>query len=69
MARTQQKMRLEQLAERALEELGLDEEGLVNDYGPDNLVPPVLSRVEGFSGEVPEGEQPPEPTPYVREER
>ncbi len=69
MARTQQKMRLEQLAERALEELGLDEEGLVNDYGPDNLVPPVLSRVEGFSGEVPEGEQPPEPTPYVREEQ
>ncbi len=61
MARTQQKMRLEQLAERALEELGLDEEGLVNDYGPDNLVP--------FTGELPEGEEAPEPTPYVREEQ
>ncbi len=35
MARTQQRMRIEQLEERALEELGLDAAGLVNDYGPD----------------------------------
>ena len=39
MARTQQKMRIEQLAERALEELGLDVDGLVAEYGPANLVP------------------------------
>jgi chromosome segregation protein len=61
MARTQQRMRIEQLAERALEELGLDEDSLVADYGPDNLVP--------FSGEVPEGEPEPDPTPYDREEQ
>ena len=61
MARTQQKMRIEQLEERALEELGLDPDGLVVDYGPTTLVP--------FSGEVPEGEDPPEPTPFVREEQ
>ena len=39
MARTQQRMRIEQLEERALEELGLDPDGLVADYGPDQLVP------------------------------
>ncbi len=39
MVRTQQRMRIEQLAERALEELGLDEESLVADYGPANPVP------------------------------
>ncbi len=61
MARTQQKMRIEQLEERALEELGLDPEGLVTDYGPETLVP--------FTGEVAEGDQAPEPAPYVREEQ
>ncbi|MBC2933358.1 chromosome segregation protein SMC [Nocardioides sp. zg-1228] len=61
MARTQQKMRIEQLEERALEELGLDPDGLVADYGPDAPIP--------FTGEVPEGEEPPAPTAYVREEQ
>jgi chromosome segregation protein len=61
MARTQQRMRLEQLAERALDELGLDEDSLVADYGPDQLVP--------FTGEVADGETPPEPAPYDREEQ
>lgn len=61
MARTQQKMRIQQLEERALEELGLDADGLVADYGPTTLIP--------FSGEVPEGEEPPEPAAFVREEQ
>ncbi|GAA1921580.1 chromosome segregation protein SMC [Nocardioides hwasunensis] len=61
MARTQQRMRIEQLEERALEELGLDPDGLVADYGPETLVP--------FTGEVPEGEEAPEPTAYVRDEQ
>ena len=61
MARTQQKMRIEQLEERALEELGLDPDGLVGDYGPTTLIP--------FTGEVPEGEEPPEPAAFVREEQ
>lgn len=61
LARSQQKMRIEQLEEKVLEELGLDAEGLVADYGPDQLVP--------FSGELEEGQEPPEPTPYVREEQ
>ena len=61
MARTQQKMRIEQLEERALEELGLDPDGLVTDYGPTTLIP--------FTGEVPEGEEAPEPAAFVREEQ
>ncbi len=61
MARTQQKMRIEQLEERALEELGLDPEALVADYGPDQLIP--------FTGEVAEGEETPEPVAFDREEQ
>ncbi|MBI2244991.1 MAG: chromosome segregation protein SMC, partial [Nocardioides sp.] len=61
MARTQQRMRIEQLEERALEELGLDADALVAEYGPDQLVP--------FAGEVEEGQEPPEPVPFVREEQ
>ncbi|MEP6815410.1 MAG: chromosome segregation protein SMC, partial [Marmoricola sp.] len=66
MARTQQRMRIEQLEERALEELGLDADALVADYGPHNAVPAVL--VEG-GGEVVEDRPTPEPTPYDREEQ
>ncbi len=61
MARTQQRMRIEQLEERALEELGLDADALVADYGPDQLIP--------FTGELEEGQEPPEPAPFVREEQ
>ena len=61
MARTQQKMRIDQLEERALEELGLDADGLINDYGPTTLVP--------FFGELSEEEIAPEPVPFVREEQ
>jgi chromosome segregation protein len=61
MARTQQKMRLEQLSERALEELGLDVDALVSDYGPETMVP--------FFGEVEDGQPEPDPVPFVREEQ
>jgi chromosome segregation protein len=46
MARTQQRMRIEQLEQRALDELGLDGQSLVADYGPDTLVPPVRVETE-----------------------
>jgi chromosome segregation protein len=61
MARTEQRMRIAQLEERALEELGLDAEALVAEYGPDQLVP--------FSGDVADGEQTPDPVPFDREEQ
>ena len=61
MARTQQKMRIEQLEEKALEELGLDPDGLVSDYGPHQLIP--------FTGHVEDGDEKPEPAPFVRDEQ
>ncbi|QIG42335.1 chromosome segregation protein SMC [Nocardioides anomalus] len=61
MARQQQRMRIEQLEERALTELGLAADALVSEYGPDQLVP--------FAGAVEEGAEEPEPTPFVREEQ
>lgn len=61
MARTQQRMRIEQLEERALDELGLDADGLVAEYGPDQPVPTLLVSEDG--GEPVEGE----PTAYDRE--
>ncbi len=56
MARSQLVLRLEQLHERALAEVGIDPETLVAEYGPDQLVP-VL------------GEEDAEPVPFVREEQ
>lgn len=38
----EKRMRIEQLEKKALEELGVEPEGLVRDYGPDQLVPPAL---------------------------
>ncbi len=39
VARAQQQMRVEQIEERALDELGLDPDNLVSDYGPELEVP------------------------------
>ena len=62
MARTQQRMRIEQLEERVGEELGLDLETLVADYGPDLPVPVMLVDDEGQARAG-------EPVPFVREEQ
>ncbi|WP_413450660.1 chromosome segregation protein SMC [Georgenia phoenicis] len=59
VARAEQRLRISQLEERAVSELGLDPEVLVEEYGPHQPVPVV----------VPEGEEPREPVPYVREEQ
>ena len=56
LARAEQRMRIESLAEKALDELGLTPEVLAAEYGPDQLVP-VL------------GEEDAEPRPFVREEQ
>jgi chromosome segregation protein len=61
MARTEQRLRIEQLEERALEELGLDADSLIAEYGPQQPVP--------FSGEVDEDAEVPAPTPYERQEQ
>ncbi|WP_148574538.1 chromosome segregation protein SMC [Nocardioides caldifontis] len=62
LARAQQRMRLEQLEERSLEELGLEAEALVSDYGPHLPVPVFVVDDAGVPQEA-------EPVPFVREEQ
>ncbi|GAA4395409.1 chromosome segregation protein SMC [Ornithinibacter aureus] len=60
VARARQVARIEQLQARAVEELGIDPEVLVEEFGPHQLVPHVVA-----PGEDPDAA--PEPAPYVRE--
>ena len=61
VARAEQRLRIEQLETRAGEELGLDPESLLAEYGPDVPVP-VFAAPD-------DEEQQPRPIPYVREEQ
>ncbi|WP_258016923.1 AAA family ATPase [Nocardioides marinisabuli] len=61
LARAQQRMRIEQLEERALDELGIEPDGLVADYGPHQPVP------QEVADDAPEGT--PATVPFVREEQ
>lgn len=63
VARTQQRLRIEQLETRAVEELGLDPAVLVEEYGPHQDVPVVLA-----PGTEPDPEAPTH-VPYVREQQ
>ena len=66
VARAEQQMRVEALAERAMAELGLEAAALLSEYGPDKPVP-VLTREDGSttSGE----DDQPGPVPYVRDQQ
>ena len=66
MARTQQRMRIETLAAKAMDDLGLEAEALMGDYGPDQLVP-ILTRDDGTA--LTEADEQPEPVPFVRDEQ
>ncbi|WP_300680136.1 chromosome segregation protein SMC [Nocardioides sp.] len=59
LARSQQRMRIEQLEERSLDDLGLDPEVLVVEYGPSVPIPVAPT----------EDDPEPEPAAYVREEQ
>ncbi|MBM7506911.1 chromosome segregation protein SMC [Nocardioides sp. 31GB23] len=61
MARAQQRMRIEQLEERALDEVGVEPDSLVADYGPHQPVP------QEVADDAPEGT--PAAVPFVREEQ
>ena len=61
VARTQQRLRIEQLETKAVEELGIAPSDLVEEYGPHQLVPAVPD-----PDADPEGPQP-DPVPFVRE--
>ena len=66
IARAEQQMRVEALAERAMAELGLEAAALLAEYGPEQPVP-VLTRQDGtaFASE----DEQPEPVGYVRDQQ
>ena len=47
IARAEQRMRVEQLELRAIEEMGVDVATLINEYGPNNDVPTLIEDEEG----------------------
>ncbi|MFD1504229.1 chromosome segregation protein SMC, partial [Georgenia yuyongxinii] len=61
VARAEQRLRISQLEERAVADLGLDPQVLVDDFGPDRPVPATAP--------VADGEEPAEARPYVRAEQ
>ncbi len=66
LARAEQRLRLEGLAERAMTELALDAEVLVTEYGPDQLIP-VLTGPDGSA--LADDDDKPAPVPFVRAEQ
>jgi chromosome segregation protein len=66
MARAEQRLRIEQLEERALSEFGVEADILVTEYGPDQLVPPSVTAP---GDEVDPNAPAPQPYPYVRSEQ
>jgi chromosome segregation protein len=70
VARAEQRMRIEQVESRALEEFGVAADALLAEYGPDQPVPPSLPEPDAeveldAEGNVVEGE----PYPFVRAEQ
>ena len=63
LARAQQRMKVDALAERALSELGLDAETLTGEFGPETLIP-VLTKPDGTA--LTEDDERPAPVPFVR---
>ncbi|PJI94447.1 chromosome segregation protein SMC [Luteimicrobium subarcticum] len=63
VARTQQRLRIEQLEQRAVEELGLDPGVLVDEFGPDRPVPVVVAPGVEVDADAPRHR------PYVRDEQ
>jgi chromosome segregation protein len=63
VARAEQRMRLEQLEAKAAEDFGIDVATLIEEYGPDTLVPPTAIELAAAA----EKEKPePQPQPYDR---
>ncbi|WP_296667004.1 chromosome segregation protein SMC [Demequina sp.] len=65
VARAEQKVRLEQLRQRAVDELGVDPDRLVEEHGP-HMPVPVLDP-DALASAAGDGEAEPETTPYIRE--
>ncbi len=61
VARTQQRLRIETLQAKAIEELGIDPEVLVEDFGPHQMVPVIADPDD------PHSDDRPATVPYVRD--
>lgn len=62
IARAEQRLRIEQLEIKAMEEFGVDSSSLVNEYGPDK---PVPTFIEDDAGNLSQGEF----IPFIRQEQ
>ena len=62
VARAEQRLRIEALQTKAIEELGIDPEALVEEFGPHQLIPAV-------PGPDDDPDDLPDPKPFVREEQ
>jgi chromosome segregation protein len=65
VARAEQQMRVEALAEKAMAELGLEPAALLEEYGPDKPLPALLLGHDSAASD--DGDALPEPAPYVRD--
>ena len=63
VARAEQRLRIEQVEGRVIEEFGIEPDALVAEYGPDQLVPPTPAAP---GDEVDPNAPEPEPYPYDR---
>ena len=66
VARAEQQMRVEALAERGMAELGMEAAALLTEYGPDKPVP-VLTRNDGTT--MAAADDQPEPVRYIRDQQ
>src|SRR5690554_6729108 len=66
VARAELKVRLEQLEQRAIDELSMDPQVLMDEYGPHLPVPVRRENGDGAASDS-EGDDQPETEPYVRE--
>jgi chromosome segregation protein len=67
VARAQHRVRLEQLEQRAIDELGMDPDKLIEEYGPHLSVPVV--GVAGATDSAADGDDEAPTQPYVREQQ
>lgn len=66
VARTEQRMRIQALVSKALEDFGIESQILLTEYGPDQMVPPSLTAP---GDEIDPDDAEPLPYPYNREEQ
>jgi chromosome segregation protein len=68
MVRAEQRLRIEQLEERAVEEYGVEIEALIAEYGPDQPAPPAAIEIAEYEQAKDRGEQvvAPQPGPFHR---